>query len=108
VHIIIKMKSKVVKIGFVMLLTAGCASAQNAAAAIAAVICGLVPEAINLAWALAILVFVYGGAKYAYSADDPGGRKQGKNIAINALIGFVIVGASSALVKAIAGSNPCP
>jgi hypothetical protein len=85
------------------------ASSVDAAAIIASVICGLVPEVSTLAWALALLVFVYGGAKYAYSADDPGGRKQGKNIAINAMIGLIIVAAARAVVNAIAGGgNFCP
>jgi hypothetical protein len=85
------------------------ATASGAAVIIAEVICGLVPDVTRLAWALALLVFVYGGAKYAYSADDPGGRKQGKNIAINAMIGLIIVGAARAVIVAIAGNNNfCP
>jgi hypothetical protein len=38
------------------------------------------------------IMFLYGGAKYAYSADDPGGRKQGKNICIHAIIGAILIG----------------
>ena len=40
--------------------------------------------------ALVMVMFVYGGAKYAYSADDAGGRKQGKTICIHAIIGGII------------------
>ncbi|MFH1054556.1 MAG: hypothetical protein V1744_00520 [Candidatus Altiarchaeota archaeon] len=75
---------------------------------IASVICSLVPDLLELATALATLMFVYGGAKYAFSADDPGGRKQGKSIAINSLIGLIIVAASRALVMAISGDTICP
>jgi len=39
---------------------------------------------------LAMIMFIYGGLKYIFSADDPGGRKQGKMIAINATIGGMI------------------
>lgn len=87
--------------------TASATAAANAAAIIQGIICSLVPEVINLAWALAILVFIYGGAKYAHSADDPGGRKQGKSIAMNAVLGFIIVAASKALVETIAQATVC-
>jgi hypothetical protein len=90
----------------VVLMSGGMASATDAATVIAGVICSLVPEVINLAWALALLVFIYGGAKYAYSADDPGQRKAAKGVAINALIGFIIVGASRGVVTAIAKGAP--
>ncbi|MBU0761757.1 MAG: hypothetical protein KKD39_01925 [Candidatus Altiarchaeota archaeon] len=49
------------------------------------------------------IMFVYGGIKYAFSADDPGGRKQGKTICIHAVIGAIImllVGAVISLVGA--------
>jgi hypothetical protein len=92
----------------ILLITAHHASATtDVAALLAQVICGLVPELIILARYVAIAVFIYGGAKYAFSADDPGGRKQGKNIAINGLIGMLIVSASRALVEAIASQTVC-
>ncbi|MFH0861902.1 MAG: hypothetical protein V1875_02625 [Candidatus Altiarchaeota archaeon] len=88
------------------------ATAPDAATIIRNIICTLIPEVINLSWALAVLVFVYGGAKYAHAADDPGGRKQGKSIALNAIIGFIIIAASKAVVEAIAFAggtgNICP
>ena len=37
------------------------------------------------------LMFTYGAIKYIFSADDPGGRKQGKMICIHAIIGGVII-----------------
>lgn len=77
----------------------------DAATIIKNIICSLIPEVMTLAWALAFLVFIYGGAKYAFGADDPGARKQGKNIAINAMIGFIIIAASQALIAAIAFSG---
>ena len=99
---------KLLGVGAVIMIASAAASAENAAETIAKVLCSLVPEVISLSYALAFAVFLYGGAKYAYSADDPGGRKQGKSIAVNALIGFIIVGASQAVVKAIAsGAEFC-
>jgi hypothetical protein len=35
-------------------------------------------------------MFLYGATKYAMSADNPGGRKQGKDIIIHAIIGGII------------------
>ncbi len=98
-----KEKKTFIGLGTLLAIMAQTVSATaDAASIIKTIICNLVPEIINICWALALLVFIYGGAKYAYSADDPGGRKQGKNIAINALIGFLIVAASKSLVEAIA------
>ena len=83
------------------------AGTTNAAGVIKTVICTLVPQVMSLARALAILMFIYGGAKYAYSADDPGGRKQARSIAVNAMIGAIIVSAAKAVVEAIAGGAVC-
>ena len=86
------MKNKLIFVAALALILApSTASASDAAAIIASVICGLVPEVIDLARALAILMFIYGGAKYAYSADDPGGRKQGKMTCIHAIIGGILL-----------------
>ena len=35
-------------------------------------------------------MFLYGGVKYVISADDPGGRKQGKMICIHAMVGGLL------------------
>jgi hypothetical protein len=40
---------------------------------------------------IALIMFTYGGAKYVFSADDPGGRKQGKNICIHTIVGVIIL-----------------
>ncbi len=96
---------KVIVLGLLSLL--GDFVCADPAGIIAGVICALVDEVIPLARSIAIVMFIYGGGKYAYSADDPGGRKQGKNIAMHAIIGMVIVQASKALVSAIGGSAPC-
>ncbi len=49
--------------------------------------------------ALVATYFVYGGIKYVYSADDPGGRKQGKTIMIHALIGAVLMMVLDAIMQ---------
>jgi len=83
------------------------AQSANPGAIIANVLCTLAPDIIGLARLLAILMFIYGGARYAYGADDPGARKQGKSIAINGLIGFIIVAMSKTLIGVIAGTPVC-
>jgi hypothetical protein len=40
---------------------------------------------------LFLVMFVYGAVKYAYSAEDPAGRKQGMSICIHSLVGGIIL-----------------
>jgi hypothetical protein len=40
---------------------------------------------------LVLIMFVYGATKYAYSADDPAGRKQGKDICVHAIIAGLLL-----------------
>ncbi len=100
-------KKRIIIGGFAYYAIKSVSATTNAAAIIANVICSLVPDLLSLARVIAILFFIYGGAKFAFAADDPGGRKQGKQIAIHALIGFIIVAASEAIVQAISGVDPC-
>ena len=46
---------------------------------------------ISVGYSLVALMIIYGGVKYTFSADDPSGRKQGKNIVIFAIIGGVLL-----------------
>jgi hypothetical protein len=39
---------------------------------------------------LVLIMFLYGGIKYTMSADNPGGRNQGKTICIHAIIAGLI------------------
>jgi len=41
--------------------------------------------------ALVLIMFTYGGIKYVFSADDPGGRKAGKMTCIHAIIGGILI-----------------
>ena len=40
---------------------------------------------------LVLIMFIYGGVKYTFSADDPGGRKQAKMTCIHAIIGGILL-----------------
>ncbi len=55
---------------------------------------------------LVALMFLYGGVKYVSSADDPGGRKQGKTICIHAVIGGIIIALAHTLVTMVV-NVPC-
>lgn len=90
------------------ILVAGQPKKVDPAAKIRDAICDIYDDVRQVAIPLAIAVYMYGGAKYVYSSDDPGGRKEAKKICINALVGLIIVGAACSIVQSIAGSNPCP
>ncbi len=40
---------------------------------------------------LVLIMFAYGAVKYAFAADDPGGRKAGKMTCIHAIIGGILI-----------------
>lgn len=56
-----------------------------------------------VAGTLVFLMFIYGGLKYAFSSDDPGGRKQGKMICIHATIGGILIAVWSAIQSSLSG-----
>lgn len=88
------------------------ASAFNCAASD---MCSIVCAVINsvrwtlerVAPTLVILMFIYGGVKYTFSADDPGGRKAGKMTCIHALIGGILILLAGTFVEGLF-TNTCP
>ena len=46
------------------------------------------------------VMFVYGGAKYVFSADNPGARKQGLTICLQVIIAGILLGLAVAIVTA--------
>ena len=58
-------------------------------------ICPVIYSIFDALWKVAstlvLLMMIYAGVKYVYSADDPGGRKQARSIIVNSLIGGIIV-----------------
>ncbi len=61
----------------------------------------------TIAPTMVILMFIYGGVKYTFSADDPGGRKAGKMTCIHALIGGIIIALSSFAASILVGWTAC-
>jgi hypothetical protein len=53
---------------------------------------------------IVLLMFIYGAAKYAYSAEDPGGRKQGRDICIHAIIGGIIIGLWAVVIGTVSAA----
>ncbi|MFH0861901.1 MAG: hypothetical protein V1875_02620 [Candidatus Altiarchaeota archaeon] len=84
-------------------------------------ICSLIGSFQIMGNSIAIIMFVYGGIKYIYTADDPGGRKQAMGICVAAIIAMIIIQAARGVIGEIgqiiittagfaAGSvaDPCP
>ncbi|MBU0761758.1 MAG: hypothetical protein KKD39_01930 [Candidatus Altiarchaeota archaeon] len=67
--------------------------------------CSLKDVFVNVGNALAAVMFVYGGAKYAYTADDPGGRKQGMAICVAAVMAFLIIAAAEGIIGGVSGGK---
>jgi hypothetical protein len=67
-------------------------------------VCELKCTMMMLGNTIAAVMFVYGGAKYAYTADDPGGRKQGITICVAALMAWLIIGMGDVVIKQIAST----
>ncbi len=89
------------------------ASATLAQAAIEDVPCSIVAALYtiiftNVGPTLVGIMFLYGAGKYVYSADDPGGRKQGKEMCIHAIIGGVIITLITGVRAAMGGMLLCP
>ena len=59
----------------------------------------------NIVLALIVLMLLYGAAKYAAGADDPGARKQAKNIIIHVIIGVIILSLIAGLFTISGVSN---
>ena len=78
-----------------------CACAANIEDVPCSVIVGVWDAVRAIVPALIAIMFMYGAAKYVYSAEEPGGRQQGKTICIHAIIGGIIMGLIAAVVSAI-------
>ena len=82
--------------------------AQDPALIIKNVICNLYKQVKPLALALAMVMGVYAVAQYAYSSDDPGGRKKAKAVILTAAVGLIIVKLAPAIVSSVSGHGvPC-
>jgi hypothetical protein len=56
---------------------------------------------------LIIVMFLYGAAKYAYGVEEPGARKQGRDICVHAVIGGVLMGLLVGIIHALKITEIC-
>ncbi len=80
---------------FLLLSLTLLSNAVSATSSFMAIPCSVIAAVYTALWGIAAtlvaIMFLYGGVKYAFSADDPGGRKQGKSICIQAAIGGIFI-----------------
>jgi hypothetical protein len=61
----------------------------------------MIPALTLIGNSIAVVMFVYGAIKYAYTADDPGGRKQAMGICISAIVALIIISIADDVILAI-------
>jgi len=86
----------------------GWCAGQPACVTVCTVMCTVQYLVQSIGGTLVLLMFIYGGLKYVFSADDAGGRKQGKMTCIHAVIGGIIIVMATSLTALIAGIVSCP
>lgn len=64
-------------------------------------VCSLATSIRIIGNSLAVVMFVYGAAKYMYTSDDPGGRKQAMGICIAAIVAFLIIMMAGTVINQI-------
>jgi len=69
------------------------------------VLSGILPILIATGYGLALVMLTYGGVRYIYHADDPGGRKEAKSIVVNGIIGAILVTIAYFITVLIIGSG---
>jgi hypothetical protein len=70
--------------------------------------CRLVTSFRMMGNSLAIVMFVYGAARYVYTADDPGGRKQAISICVACIMALLIIQMATVIIGAVGASTGQP
>jgi hypothetical protein len=83
------------------------AGSASALATIITFTMGLACSIRKIGVTIGLIMFVYGGAKYVYSADDPGARKQALGICIAAIVAWLIISMAVDVINAL-GVGPAP
>lgn len=97
----------------ILMLLAAHVSAQAAASELAGAIyskvepvaCGIFLAIGMVAGGIASVIIIYGGIKYLAGADDPGARKQAKDMIIHAIVGMIIIIIAVELVQLGSGNS---
>ncbi|MFC2162070.1 TrbC/VirB2 family protein [Candidatus Altiarchaeota archaeon] len=99
----IKMKKGYTLLAAVCIIAifSGSVSAANMFQAVINFIADLIRAFRRIGGTIAVIMFIYGGATYAFSADDPGGRKKGLHMCIASVVGGLMMIMADNLVTAI-------
>jgi hypothetical protein len=101
-----------------LIFMALCAASSLASAeylgGINAFVCKLMTSFTTMGYSIALLMFVYGGVRYVYLSDDPGGRKQAMGICIAAIVAILFIRSADAIIGGVGNaitvsgvSKPC-
>lgn len=71
------------------------------------IFCTIANAVVDIAGAVASLVIVWAGVKWIFSADNPEDRNKAKSIAINALVGLIIIMIAKGVVNVLTTKNVC-
>jgi len=69
------------------------------------IVCGLYYGFVLIAGGLATLMIVYAGVKWLTSADDPGERKNAKDMIKHAIIALLLILAAAGLMNILVGGE---
>jgi hypothetical protein len=83
------------------MLSSPASASGNYLGGIIAVVCTLVKSFKIMGYSIAIVMFIYGAAKYVYTADDPGGRKQALGVCVAAVMAMLIITAATTIISGI-------
>ncbi len=90
----------------ILLLLAGTAEALTYLGPMVNFVTDLIEIFMTFGYSLAVVMFLYGAAKYVYTSDDPGGRKQALSIMVAAVLAIVIIQVAKIIVCSVAVTNP--
>ncbi len=71
------------------------------------IVCMLKDGLVNIAGALASLIFIISGLRYIWSMDDPSKRKAAKDSMVHAIVGLLIVATADTVITLIPGFEGC-
>lgn len=109
----LKMKNEIIGLTVILLISSFTAATDAEAFAsyvwsrVSPAICGLYGSFAMVAGALAACMIVIGGVKWIGSGDDPGVRKNAKEMIIHAVVGLCIVVVSWMVVNLIISGPGC-
>jgi len=87
--------------------TVSAVSPADIVAPITTAICNVFTSIKTIAGYAASLALAYAAGKWVVSGDDPGQRKQAKDILVHVFIGLIIAGMATTITLALTGMTGC-